>query len=97
MRELFWTIIVEGKEGLQVRTNFDFKHIPALYKFTVLERSSYSGQRKLGVERRNLCSFLLLCSLLMWIVSLGLYRLASLRKNAHDTMEMQAESLSPLR
>ena len=78
MRRIFWTVIVEGKHGLQGETSFDFKYVPDLHKFTALEGSSYTGPKEFGMERRNLHSFLIACSLVALMTSLSLHFIARL-------------------
>ena len=75
---MFWTVIVEGKQGLQGETNFDFKYVPNLHKITTLEGVSNTGLRNHGIERRYLQIFLIACSLLVLMVYTSLCTLMHL-------------------
>lgn len=59
LRKVFWTVIVDGQNGLREETTFDFKYIPDLHKTTQMEDGEKSGIRQSGIERRNLQTLVL--------------------------------------
>ncbi|MCJ1402258.1 hypothetical protein MMC11_005478 [Xylographa trunciseda] len=76
LRKIFWTVIVDGKHGLQEETTFDFKYIPDMHKTTCLEDSDNSGLKQPGIERRNLQALLVGCGFLSIAAVVG-YRVMS--------------------
>lgn len=68
---MFWSVIVESKNGLGKETTFDFKYIPDLSKRTQIEDATKTGVKQPGIERRNLQAFIIGCSLFSFAGYLG--------------------------
>ncbi len=68
---MFWSVIIESKNGLGEETTFEFKYIPDISKRTQMEDAVATGERQPGIERRNLQAFIIGCGLFGFLGFLG--------------------------
>ncbi|KAJ9650953.1 hypothetical protein H2198_009747 [Neophaeococcomyces mojaviensis] len=60
LKRIFWQLIVEGKYGLQgERTVFEFKYVPEFDTVTYKGEDEELKHNELGIEQRNLRSFVM--------------------------------------